>query len=461
MLKKSIAPKTGNSFFTRHLAAFENDCLRVIVNPVISSVYKITNDNGNTLSDHELGMHTILSAGTKLSLQALYTFNFTRLPEYISSKIDTLKYVPHHGSFRSDNHAYNWNNVKANILFHPFEFLDLQAGFGINRFGNGYRSLFLSGNTHAYPYLRADVYTWKIHYSYLVGLFHDIHEYSPPFERKNKYAAFHYLRWDINTRFQVNLFETVVWAADDSTMQRGFDINYLNPVVFFRPVEFSTGSPDNVLLGIGTRLRLFDDTFIYGQFILDEFNFQLVRQRNGWWGVKFGYQAGIMLPRFCRVPGLFTRVEINTVRPYTYSHSFTAKSFGHYNQPLAHPLGSNFIEILNHTTFRKNRLILQNKFFFQQYGIEDPGLNYGNDIYKSNTVRARDYNNELLQPQAVQLLINDFSADYILHPLWNLRLTGGVFTRTGLQSENTPILYFYMGLRTGLSQRNFWDGRYH
>lgn len=460
MLKNSIAPKTGNSFFTRHLIAFENNHFRIIANPVISSEYKITNENGKTLSDTELGLHTILTAGTKLSLQALYTINYTRFPEYISNKIDTLKYIPHHGSFSSRDHRYKWNNAKANILFQPFEFLDLQAGFGINRFGNGYRSLFLSGNAHSYPYFRADVHVWKIHYSYLTGLFNDVHKYNPPFERKNKYAAFHYLRWDINSRFQVNLFETVIWAPDDSTIRRGFDINYLNPVVFFRPVEFSTGSPDNVLLGTGMRLRLFDETFIYGQFALDEFNLQLVRQRNGWWGVKYGYQLGLMIPNLFRIPGLFTRFEVNSARPFTYSHSFTAKSYGHFVQPLAHPLGSNFLEFLNQSSFKKNRWKFHNRFFLQRFGEQQHNQNFGNDIYISNNNRAKDYNNTLFQPRVASLVLNDFTVSYIIQPLWQLELTGGIFSKFQLSSGKSPFIYFHVGFRTSLTRRDFWDGRY-
>lgn len=461
LVRNSPDSAANSSFFNKNLVDFKGNHFRFITNPLITNVFKIGGNQSKSLIDSELGVHTILTAGKHTSLQAYYSYNLSRFPSFASGKIDSLAYIPHHGAFTKRGGTYHWHNLRANLFISPVDFLDIQAGIGKNRYGNGYRSLFLSSNAQTYPYIKTDVHVWKINYSYLLAWLKDIHEYAPPFDRKSKFAVFHFLNWNITQRISIQLFETVIWAPDDSTVHRGMDMNYLNPVIFFRPVEFSTGSPDNVLMGLGMKIRLFNNVYTYGQFALDEFNLGLVKERNGWWGVKYGYQAGIMLPRFCNVPGLFTRIEINTVRPFTYSHSFTAKSYGHYIQPLAHPLGSNFMEILNHTKFRKNRFILQNKFFLHEYGIEDPGLNFGNDIYKSNNERARDYNNVLLQPQAVQLLINDFSADYILHPLWNLRLTGGIFTRTALQSEKPPALYFYLGLRTGLSQRNFWDGRYN
>ena len=40
------------------------------------------------------------------------------------------------------------------------------------------------------------------------------------------------------------------------------------------------------------------------------------------------------------------QLETNIVRPYTYQHNDSIDNYSHYNQPLAHPLGANFAEVI-------------------------------------------------------------------------------------------------------------------
>jgi hypothetical protein len=74
---------------------------------------------------------------------------------------------------------------------------------------------------------------------------------SPPDEKwetagdpvyKKKYSTMHYLSFAPGKRLNISLFESIIWQMADSTFQRGFDMNYLNPVLFYRPVEFTLGS---------------------------------------------------------------------------------------------------------------------------------------------------------------------------------------------------------------------------
>ena len=60
-----------------------------------------------------------------------------------------------------------------------------------------------------------------------------------------------------------------------------FDINYLNPIILLRPVEFSLNSPDNILLGLNIRYDLFSSSYIYSQIVLDEFSLTELRKDKG------------------------------------------------------------------------------------------------------------------------------------------------------------------------------------
>ena len=87
-----------------------------------------------------------------------------------------------------------------------------------------------------------------------------------------KWNVMHYLDWSVTKWLNIGIFETIIWQNEDSLgVYRGFEFNYLNPVIFLRPVEFSVGSPDNVLMGITGKLTLFKNHILYGQLAIDEF----------------------------------------------------------------------------------------------------------------------------------------------------------------------------------------------
>lgn len=94
---------------------------------------------------------------------------------------------------------------------------------------------------------------------------------------------------------------------------------------------------------------------IYGQFILDEFKLKELTAGNGSASNKFGYQIGFKSYDFMKTKNLYMQMEYNRVRPYTYSHWTTLQNYGHYNQPLAHPLGANFAEFLTIIRYHRDR----------------------------------------------------------------------------------------------------------
>ena len=53
---------------------------------------------------------------------------------------------------------------------------------------------------------------------------------------KGKFTATHYLDWDLSRVVNIGLFESIVWQAEDTLLNRGFDFNYMNPIKFYRPV---------------------------------------------------------------------------------------------------------------------------------------------------------------------------------------------------------------------------------
>jgi hypothetical protein len=268
---------------------------------------------------------------------------------------------------------------------------------------------------------------------------------------RNKYGTFHYLSYNITKHFNIGIFENVVWRGTDTNQVRNFDVNYLNPVIFFRPVEYSVGSSDNSFIGINMNATLFRRLKIYGQLGLDEFYLREIRSNRGWWANKQGWQVGGKWIRALGIKGLELQGEYNQVRPYTYSHGAPDQNYAHYGMPLAHPLGANFKELLGFLTYRKGRGGFSIQLMMARSGRDSTTKsNVGQNIFLSYNTRPFDYGHYTTQGVLTKINQAHFRFFYQLVPELNLRLELGYIQRSekndrSYQLENP---YFYVGIRS-------------
>jgi hypothetical protein len=282
----------------------------------------------------------------------------------------------------------------------------------------------------------------------------------------NKYGTFHYLSWNVSKRINLSLFESIIWQGTDTNRVRNFDVNYLNPVIFFRPVEYSLGSSDNAFVGgafkikVGARQR----QQFYGQLILDEFLLKEVLAifkkianpldptiKYGWWANKQGVQLGFKSFDLFTAKNLTFQTEINAVRPYTYSHGSVQQNYAHYNQPLAHPLGANFAESVSFLNYKFKKWIFETQFLYAIYGKDEKGINYGQNIFLSYNTHPYDYGNKFFQGLKTNLFYTRFKIGYYLIPSADLLAEVGVAMRQEKNSLNANSSNFvFIGLRTAI-----------
>lgn len=216
----------------------------------------------------------------------------------------------------------------------------------------------------------------------------------------------------------------MVWQSRSNTGGLGFDANYLNPVVFYRPVEYSLGSPDNALLGASFRLKLAKNIQLYSQVIIDEFYLKFLKERKGWWANKQGYQAGFKIFNLFTLKNLNLQGEANYVRPYTYSHGNSIQNYGHYNQPLAHPYGANFYEAIGMLNYQYKRFFVATKAIYAKVGLDSSGVNYGQNIYASYITRPSDFGNYVGQGLTTKLLFVEGKLSWLINPEYNFVIEG-------------------------------------
>jgi hypothetical protein len=273
----------------------------------------------------------------------------------------------------------------ARFAYTPNSIFNFQLGADENFIGEGSRSLLLGDYGRSYPFAQINANFWRLQYT----LMYQFNQERFQNANRGKFIASHLLSWNATKNLNFNVFESVIFQPQDTLLYRGFEVEYLNPIVFFRPQEYAVGSADNVLIGAGFNVH-WGEQMIYGQAVLDEFLISAWREKNGWWGNKFGAQLGWKGRHKIGNLPLFYRLEGNFVRPFTYAHLNALANYGNRGAVLAHPLGANFAELLMEakTTFKS--------FNFQIFlsggwqGFDKNNKSYGGDIYRPYTQRPGD-----------------------------------------------------------------------
>lgn len=413
----------------------------------------------------------IITGGIKndFSFSTSFYENQASFAGYIDTFIKKNKVVPGQGNpqkFKNSQSTYDYRNADAYISYTPSKFFNIQFGHGKNFIGNGYRSMILSDNAYAYPFLKITTNVWRIKYLNLYTEFLDLnakHTFTNGFYKK--YGAFHYLDIAVSKKLEIGFFEAVI-QANDSLGKSGIDVNYLNPVIFYRSVESGLGSPDNTLLGLNLKYKLSSSYTIYGQLIIDDFNFNKAKKgfsnkdSTGFFQNKFGYQIGFKAFDVFNVKNLFFQTEYNHARPYLFGHKSTLQNYAHYNQSLTHPLGANFKESITFINYNIKDFSFELKFVYASYGADSANTHYGQNIFKTDSVSEYglfSFGNKLGQGISTDILTGELKISYLLNPKTNMRLELGAMIRnykTAFQSAPTTFIYF--GWSTNLNN-SYYD----
>lgn len=391
--------------------------------------------------------------GNHLNFTTTFYESQGRFADYYNAYANSIKpsggnpaIVPGIGIAKSYNSdAYDFPLADANISYNAAKFLDLQLGYGKNFIGDGYRSLFLSDGASPYPFFKIDANFWKIKYSVNYMWLKDVRpEVTVDRTYASKYMVNHYLSWNVSNKLNLGFFESVIWT---NTNGRGFDANFINPIVFYRAVEFSSSSRSgNAVLGLSYKYKWNNQVNLYGQFLIDEFSTSDIAAGDNSWKNKLGYQLGVKYFNAFKVDNLLLQLEFNHVRPYVYSHSDPITNYGHNNQSLGHQWGGNFQELVLLAYYHKDRFYSNAKFTLGTRGLDfdtaDNTFNYGQNIYKDyDENRPYDKGVKVGQGNKTSLFISEVQVGYLVNPATNLKFFGNFLYRNFDPTTNTATVF--------------------
>lgn len=466
----------GKDWFSRklwneHLVQIQSENYWLTLDPVLDlALGKDTNADFNYTYNNTRGVNIQGGLGKQLTFSTTVFESQGRFAKYFNDYAISIKGVDSHAvipgrgiskPFGED--GFDYPVSEAYLSYTPTGFMDMQFGYGKNFLGDGYRSLFQSDVASPSTYFKLNTKFWKIKYTNNWMWLKDVRpEVQVNKSYLSKYMANHYLSFNVSKRLNIGLFESIIWSNSNG---EGFKLDYMNPFIFLRTIEFQNGQDaGNALMGLSFKYKLSNRFNIYGQYIIDEFSTSDVFAGNQSWKNKFGYQFGFKYYNAFNLDNLLLQVEYNQVRPYTYSQggdgNLIETNYGHTNQSMAHLWSANFREAILIARYNYERWYGAFKVIYGVRGMDfntsDDSYSYGGDIYKSYNDRPFDSGVQIGQGNRTTTLLTDLQIGYTVNTATNLKVFTSMIYRSynpeinTSSNSNSNTLWINFGLRTDL-----------
>ncbi len=434
-----IAKKTHKWFWkkllTDDLITINKEQFHLTINPIINFEYGLDSTKRLTVNSRGLIINGDLSNKFSFSTGVIETQTFPE--EYLSNYIKTRNVAPGQGRVKSfKNNGFDYSYSFGHISYSPSKHFNFQFGHGKNFIGDGYRSLLLSDAPSNYPYLRSTITFKRIQYVNLWTAFQEIKPYdSRNLVYQRKHGSFTFLNLLISPKIQIGIFEAIIFQTTDSISNNKIPLNYLNPIIGSRTIQYGLGYKHNALVGLTSHITLFKHVICYGQFVLDDLKSkaEIDNLKN-----RYGYQIGIKILEPFKLNNFFALTEYNTVKPNTYIATAEHQNYSAFNEPLGSPIGTNFKEFIFLLRYSYKDIFCQLKQTtykpFQSFFSLNNNVQILNDeIFNNNNYHISNFN---------------FETGITINQKNKLQLIGGIHLR---KKSETNTTFFYISIRTSMS----------
>jgi len=403
----------------------------------------------------------------KVGFYGSYTYNSERDPLYLQDYIAARKAVPGIAAFSTgSNGKINYSDFRLGVTTHAGKHLDFQLAYDQLNIGEGVRSLYLSN--FGSPYLFFKAHAQIGHVSYTTGFARTF----APYEiidnglkdqgRPSNYMVFHYFSWQASKWLKFGFYENNMFNNEKNG---GIQLGMLNPFIFNRAMSQNVGNSGKSSIGLDFKANVAKRVEVYGTLLINEFVAkEFFNYGGGDWRNKHALQLGAKYVDAFTIKNLDLQAEYNWVRPYTYTDKWAVNNFVHYNQPLAHPLGANFHELIGTLNYRPiPKLYITGKIIgykkgldtLSEFAISKATLN-GGDLFRPYTdTRAQDDNVKVGDGIPLNALYGSLNVAYQL--FHNLFVDGNFTIRNadidGLPKNHTK--FFSFGIRWNMNRRAF------
>lgn len=326
--------KTKNNFFDVY-----SDNLYLAVNPVLGLEAHLHKDHIGYKNFRGIEAKGILfnkiGFYTKFGDNQLYLDDYT---QDITTKERSLYGHDYARNLETNKYDLFEATAYVNIALYK-NMLNVTAGYDRHFVGYGLRSLVLDeeGAAQSFINLQGRWKRWSYDFLYL-ELIDDYYTSGDQILPK-KYGQIHQLNYDINHKVRVGLFEKSILASNTA-----FNPLSIVPIPGLQSIRQSTGSNIQSEMGLQAKALVAKGFTLYTQAFIKDVDWNNLGKNTykNQWAAQLGFQYYNVFT----IRNLDLQAEVNVVRPFAYSSKQPGYNYTHYNQPLAHPLGSNFIEAI-------------------------------------------------------------------------------------------------------------------
>lgn len=399
----------------------------------------------------------------RVGFYALISENQERDPLYVQNQVyqyNGIQGLPGQAFFKSfADHpgAFDYFGIRGGITFNAGKKVDFALAYDQFKIGDGFRSLFLSDYGAPFLFLKTNV-----HFSDKFDLTSTVAQTIAPFTNSNNiapyfdstrprnYMMFHHLDWQATPFLKVGVFENTIFSGASANSSGRLGIANTDPTQ--GPVSTpDKGKTTRSRVGLDFRAVPTKNVELYGQWLIDGVTD---------WGTSFKNRNAVQLgAKYIDAFGLDNlnlQAETNIVRPYAYASNYVENNYTHYNMPLAHPLGSNFREVVGLISYRPlKKLYVNLKAIVFKKGLDENGLNYGGDLLRPFTY------NRPTEPFAIasgnRNTVQFYNARVSYELIQNLFIDGSYTYRKSKTTIAGPndVKFFSFGLRWNMPFKDY------
>ena len=155
---------------------------------------------------------------------------------------------------------------------------------------------------------------------------------SRPLDRE-KYLAAHRLEVALAPWIDLGFQEVVVYG------DRGPELSYVNPLMFYWAAQSYLGDKDNVMMGVDLDIHPGNGRRYYLSYVVDDLKKLGIFSDD--FSNKFSLQTGMLWVDPLGLGDAELRAEYLRIEPWIYSHKFPINTFRHFDAPLGHSLSPN------------------------------------------------------------------------------------------------------------------------
>lgn len=430
--------------FKEHLFEVHQDDFDLFIDPVtemeIGYDYKDQTEyqDSTQLRTNVRGLRLAGQIGGIVSFETIVYENQAFFPSYLRAHVDSTGVAPGQGRtkvFRTT--GFDYSSSSGSIGFKPVDWLTVHLGTGKHFIGTGYRSMLLSDNSFNYPFLRFRFHIPESKWEY-IKIYGEINTLDrlplgevPESLFKKKGLGIHYFNWSPHPRIELGLFESVVWERWDSTGTQPIPLLAAQPIPFLNTAVLGLEDKHNVVTGVNLGVKISRDVRMYGQLVVDRADAE-----------GMGYQVGLKWKDL--LPRLDVQAEYNHGGVLLFASADPLHSYTHHNEPMAHPLGAAFDELVVIVNHRYKRFWSQWRFNAQQHDY----LAAGNVLEPLGDVLPEIKNTTVLQ--------GNVELGYTMNP--NMRLQtvmGFTYRDANFSTGHQVTAYPYLAIRTSLRNKYY------